>query len=168
MSRAETEGVASTLPLLSVGVSAVGVLAVAGAVAPTPVPLAAAVFGGAFVAVGLVRFEDWWLTVGAATLFGALVLDGPRSTEWFLGASVPVVLTWTNARYALRLGRQVGRAGDTGRVELVHAVLTVTVLAVGGGFGYVVSRSVRGSGSLLSVGLLFVAVVLFTLALQRT
>jgi len=148
-------------------VTVVAVVAVVVLVAPSPVPLGAALAGGMGVAIGLSRFESFPITAGAGLLFAAVVLSGGRSAGWYLAATVPVVLAWVNARYALRLGRQIGRAGATLRVELVHTVLTLTVLVVGGGAGYVISRSVTGGGSPLSLALLFVAVVLFTVALRR-
>lgn len=156
------------LPRFSVALSAAAVLVVGAVAFPSPVPLGAVVLGGLLVALGLRRFAERWLALGAAVLFVAVVLAAPPSPGWFLAATVPVVLAWTAARYALRIGRQVGRAGSTLRVELVNAVLTLTVLVVGGGVGYVGSRVVVGSDSVLSVGLLFVAVVLFTVALRRS
>ena len=168
MSGTETEvRVAGALPPVSVGVTAVAVVVVAVLVAPSPVPLGVALTGGVGVAIGLFRFESRSITAGAGLLFVAVVLSGGRSTGWYLAATVPVVLAWVNARYALRLGRQIGRAGATLRVELVHTILTLAVLVVGGGAGYVASRSVTGGGSPLSLALLFVAVVLFTVALRR-
>jgi hypothetical protein len=151
-------------------VSVVAVLAVAGIVAPSPVALGAVALGGASIGVGLRRLGTGWIATGAGLLLAAVVLAGPpgRSSGWFLAAAVPVALAWLNARYAVRLGRQVGPATSTLRIELVHAILTLAVLVAGGAVGYLVVRSVTGTGSVLSLGLLFVAVVVFIAALVRS
>ncbi|MDS0260730.1 hypothetical protein NDI56_15085 [Haloarcula sp. S1CR25-12] len=156
------------LPRFSVGASAVAVLVVAALVAPAPAPLGVALLGGGLLAAGLVRRRDAPLAVGAGALFSAVVLAGidGKSTGWLLLAAVPAVLAWTSARDAVRLGRQVGRAASTLRVELVRTVSTLTALVAGGGAGYLLERTLTGGESPLALALLLVAVVAFTLALR--
>jgi hypothetical protein len=156
------------LPRLSVGVSAVAVLLVGVIAFPAPVPVGTAVLGGLLIIAGLYRRKKPWLALGASALFVAVVLAGPSTDApgWYLAAALPVVLAWTSARYAVQLGRQVGRVGATLRVELVQVILTVTVLAAGGGAGYLISRSGVGSNSPLLLGVLLIAVVAFTIALR--
>lgn len=155
-------------PLFSVGLSAVAALLVVGLVAPAPAPLGLAVLGTAVGAVGVVRDREGALTVGATGLFGGVLLVGiaGRSPAWLLAASVPVVLAWVVARHACRLGRQIGTGARTLRVELVHAVATLTVLVGGGVVGYVAHRSVTGSPSPLALGLVLLAVVAFSVTLR--
>jgi hypothetical protein len=157
------------LPRLSVGVTALAVAALAVLVGPEPAPLGVLAVGTLLLAVGLRRKREAWLALGGATLLAGVVLAGldGRSTGWFLAAATAAVLAWTSGRYAVRLARQVGRAGTTHRVELVHTISTVTVLGVGGGTGYLVSRSVTGGSSPLVLALLLVAAVAFTVALRE-
>ncbi|GCF14206.1 hypothetical protein Harman_21410 [Haloarcula mannanilytica] len=155
------------LPRFSAGVSAGSVLVVVGLVASDPASLAVAVVGGLAVGVGLLGRSEFALTTGVAGLFIAVLqaaADG--SPEWVLGTTVPVVLAWVTARHALRLDAQVGSEAPTLRVELVHTVLIVVLLTAGGGMGYLVYRSVTGTPSPLSLGLLLLAVVAFTISLR--
>ena len=156
------------LPPVSVGVAAVAVVAVAAVVAPAPAPLGTVTAGGLSLAVGLHRRREAWLAVGGSALLAGVVLAGldGRPTAWFVAAAVPAVVAWASGRYAVRLAEQIGRAGATRRVELVHAVSTVTVLGVGGGTGYLIARSVTGGSSPLVLALLLVAAVAFTVALR--
>lgn len=158
----------AALPRFSVAVSALSVLVVCALVSPTPAPLALALVGGLALGAGLARDAEFALTAGAAGLFAAVLVAGSdgRSVEWVLAAAVPVVLAWVTARYALRLGAQVGRSPGTLRVELVHGVSTTILLAAGGGVGYLAYRSVAGSPSPLALGLLLLAVVAFTVSLR--
>lgn len=157
------------LPRVSVAVTAVAVVTLAALVWPAPAPLGVVVAGGLLLAVGLSRRREAWLALGGSAVLAGVVLAGldARSTGWFLAAAVPAVLSWTSARYAVRLAGQVGRAGETLRVELVHVVSTVTVLAIGGGTAYLVARSVSGGQSPLVLVLLLVAAVAFTVALRE-
>jgi hypothetical protein len=155
------------LPRFSTGVSVVSVLVVIGLVVSDPASLAVAVVGGLAVGVGLLRQSEFALTAGVAGLFVAVLQAAAGgSPEWVLGATVPVVLAWVTARHALRLGAQVGSEAPTLRVELVHTVSIVVLLTAGGGIGYLVYRSVTGTPSPLSLGLLLLAVVAFTVSLR--
>lgn len=162
----DTERGLGSVPRFSVGVSLVSVLAVSGLVAPLLVPVGTAALGGLVIAVGLYRRAFLWLGVGTSGLFVAVVIAGTeRSPAWSLAATVPVVLAWLSARYAVRLGQQVGHETATRRIELVHTISTVTVLGVGGTLSYMVARSVGGTSSPLAVALLLIAVVAFTVTL---
>ena len=145
------------LPRVSVAVTAVAVVTLAALVWPAPAPLGVVVAGGLLLAVGLSRRREAWLALGGSAVLAGVVLAGLD----------PAVLSWTSARYAVRLAGQVGRAGETRRVELVHVVSTVTVLAIGGGTAYLVARSVSGGQSPLVLVLLLVAAVAFTVALRE-
>jgi hypothetical protein len=126
----------------------------------------AALVGTLCLAGGLWRVEHELVTLGVAALFGAILYVGlSRPPRWLLSATVPVVLAWTSARHAIQLGHQVGRTGETVRVELVQSISTVVVVVLGGGLGYVVFLSVSGTVSLLGVVLLLASVVTVTLVL---
>lgn len=158
----------NSLPRFSLGVTAVAVLLVAGLLRTAPGPLGVALLGGALLAAGLWWRRDGPLALGAGALFTAVVLAGldGRSTEWLLAASVPALLSWTSARHAVVLARQVA-GGATLRVELVRTVSTLAALVAGGASGYLVTRTVAGGESPLALALLLVAAVAFTVALRR-
>jgi len=157
------------LPRFSVGVSAVSALAVVALVASAPAALGIALLGVTLVGLGLRRHRDGPLATGAGTLLVAVVLAGldGRSTGWLLAATVPVILTWTSARHAVQLGRQVGRVASTLRVELVRTISTLAGLVAGAGSAYLLERTVTGGESPLALALLLVTVVAFTVALRR-
>lgn len=144
-------------------------LAVVAVVLETLGGLALAVVGATLVAVGLWRTRRLAVTLGATALFGAVLYVGVgRGPLWLLGATVPVVLTWALAGHALTLGRQVGRTGETWRVEAVHAVATLVVIVFGGGAGYVGYRSVGGAQSPLAIAFLLGSVLAAVVALRDT
>ncbi|WP_324756503.1 DUF7519 family protein [Haloarcula sp. GH36] len=155
-------------PRFSVGLSALAAVVVLVLVGPFPAALGVGLLGTLSGAVGVARDSGWLRTLGAAGLFGGVLLAGTagRSPPWLLAATVPAVLSWVTARHACRLGRQVGRDAPTLRVELVHAVSTLAILVGGGGVGYLTYRSAVTSTSPLAVGLLLLAAVAFTIALR--
>ncbi|MFC6975405.1 hypothetical protein ACFQL1_13290 [Halomicroarcula sp. GCM10025709] len=155
-------------PRLSLGLGAVATLAVFVLVAPAPAPLGIATLGTLLGVLGIVRDQDVLCSLGGIGLFGSVLLAGTaeHSAVWLLGASIPVVLAWATARYACRLGRQVGHGVPTHRVELVHAVSTLAILVGGGGVGYLAYHGAVTSTSPLALGLLLLAAVAFTVALR--
>lgn len=129
--------------------------------------LMAAVFGTVCVGAGLWQATVEPVTLGVAALSGSVLLVGlGRTPLWLLSLTVLVVLVWGAARHAVRLGRQVGRAGRTVRVELAQSVAVGVVAVVGGGGGYLGFRSAAGSVSLFGVALLMASVVTVTLVLR--
>ncbi len=129
--------------------------------------LSIALVGTGLLAAGLRSSSVRGVQLGSVGLFGAVVLVavGSATTEWVLVATVPAALSWALAGHSVRLGRQVGTAA-TWRVEAVHAVSMVVVLALGGGVGYLVYRSSAGSSSPLALALLLGSVLAVTLALR--
>lgn len=113
------------------------------------------------------RADQDAVTVGVALLFGAVLYTGVgRDPLWLLGVTLPVVVVWSVGTNAVRLGRQVGRTGETLRVELVQFVSVLVVATVGGGAGYLGFRSLNTTPSVLGVALLFAGVVAAMLALR--
>lgn len=142
-------------------------LVVVALVANDPTGLAGAIVGTGCVAVGLWRVDERTVTVGVLALLGAVILVGSNRTPgWLLIATVPVILVWAIGGTTLRLGRQIGRAGETLRVELVHSVATLTVVTFAAGSGYLVYRSVSGTQSALAVALLVGSVIAAMVALR--
>jgi hypothetical protein len=154
-------------PLLgSVGALVSG-LAVVVLLSESFVGLPAALVGVAFVGIGLWRASGRLVALGATVLFGAVLVVGlGRGPLWVLGATVPVVLAWALAGHAVRLGQQVGRRGETWRVETVQAVATLVVVVVAGGVGYLGYRTITGSQSPLAIALLLGSVIAATLVLR--
>ncbi|MXR52745.1 hypothetical protein GRX03_14165 [Halovenus sp. WSH3] len=139
----------------------------AGAVAAETVFGGAIAFvGTAAVGIGLWRASQQVVTLGAGVVLVAVLFERIGETVWLVTAAGLVVLAWVLASNAIRLGRQVGRGGKTLRVELVHAVATVTVAGAGGGGSYLVFRSTAGTASLLAVGLFLASVVAVAMLLR--
>jgi len=125
--------------------------------------------GVGLVWVGLWRGRRLAVTLGSASSFGAVLYVGVgRGPVWLLGATVPVVLAWALGGHALALGQQVGRTGETWRVEAVHAVTTLVVVVLGGAIGYLGYRSVSGAQSPLAIALLLGGVLATVLVLRDT
>jgi hypothetical protein len=133
------------------------------------VGVALAACGAGLVCLGLWRGHRLTVTLGSTASFGAVLSVGTgRGPLWLLGATVPVVLTWALGGHALALGRQVGRTGETWRVETVHALTTLVVVVLGGAIGYVGYRSVTGARSPLAIALLLGGVLAAVLVLRDT
>ncbi|MFD1511798.1 DUF7519 family protein [Halomarina rubra] len=147
----------------------VGLVGAAGAgtgavVLVSPSPTAAAVGGGAVLALvgGCLRSSRRLLTLAATLLFGcvltAAVLGVP--TPLVLVATVLAVLAYDLAENALALRRQVPDAATT-RVELVHATATTTLAGGVAGVAYALSSlAPSGLPGVAFLGLLAGAVVL--------
>lgn len=154
-------------PLAGTAGALVASLLVVALVAESATAASAAVFGAGCVGVGLWYTEQGVVTLGVTALFGAVLSVGiGRDPLWLLLATVPVIVVWGTAGHAVRLARHVGRTGKTVRVELVHCVSSLVVVALGGGVGYLLFQSVPGTTSLLGVALLFASVVAATLVLR--
>lgn len=137
-------------------------------VADVPLGLFTALCGVGCLGVGLWRGSQPAVSLGVAALFGAVLQVGMgRDPLWLLLAAGAVVLVWAVAGHAVRLGRQVGRSGETLRVELVQTVTTVVVVALGGGIGYLSYQATLGRQSLPGVALLLASVVVATRALRQ-
>lgn len=119
---------------------------------------AVAGLGGVVLVAGLVQGIRKLVTVGAAVLFGAVVVGALRG-----GAVVPIVaagagtlLAFDAGRYAVKLGSQVGAAGKTLSAELRHVGVTVAV---------VIASAVVGTGTYLLAPQEQPALALFALVL---
>ena len=106
----------SALSLL-VGVVAVGATFAGGSAAVVGVA------GLGVLALGLRRGDTRVLTLGAAVLFGGVLLAGifGAPPEPTLLAAAATVVAWDVGEHAVGLGEQIGRHAETGRAELAHA-----------------------------------------------
>ena len=138
-------------------VAAVGSVALAGVASP---------LGGALGAVGLLavtagvtRGSAGAVAAGALGLFGGVVLGGLAGGGPFVlaGAALGAVLAWDLGEQAVTVGRQVGRAADTRRGELVHAGASLLVGVASAGVVLAVYETVAGGFSAAALVVLLVA-----------
>lgn len=106
---------------------------------------------------------------GAAGLFACVLLAGLFETaglELLLATTVGTVLVWDAGDNAIGIGQQLGRDAETWRLEATH--LTGTALVGVAGTGIVLFADTIGGGGLSfpAFAMVFVALVLLTLALR--
>lgn len=140
--------VGSALSLL-VGVVAVGATLAGGTAAVVGVT------GLGMLALGLRRGDTRVLTLGAAVLFGGVLLAGifGAPPEPTLLAAAATVVAWDVGEHAVGLGAQVGRHAETGRAELVHAAGSALVASTAAATAFLAFQTLA-SQSLLALILL--------------
>lgn len=150
-------GVPTPSGVLSLAAATAGVVVVA----VSPYTLAAGVLGLALVAVGLGRRSGRAFSAGAACLFAAVVVTGAlgMAPSFVLLAASLVAVSWSVGRNGLTIAAEVGADTPTLRVEAVHAVGTVALLAVGASVGFGVFLVATGGHSALALVALLVGVV---------
>lgn len=142
-------------------------LVVAGLVTESRLAVVVAGAGVVCLVAGLWRTDRRFVTLGVlAQLCSVIYVGVNRTAGWLLLAAMPVALAWGMASVAVRLGQQIGRTGETLRVELVHGVGTLTALVFAGGYSYVAFRSVTGTQSPLVVAILLGSLVVTVLVLR--
>ena len=107
--------------------------------------------------------------LGAGGVFVGVVLAGffQRASLFLLFVlTIGTVLAWDAGEHAVGVGQQVGRRASTWRLELTHLFGTALVGICGWVLLQVVRRFTSGGLSLTSFALVFVAVVLLTVALR--
>lgn len=131
----------------------------------TPVARATAVGGGILLVAGLIRQARGMVGLGGIGLFGAAVLaaGATDSVVVVLLAAFGAVLAADFGEFALGIARDVDASVATTRVELLHAVGSLTVAMLTGGIGYALFRTVPRGTTLGVAVLLFAAVVLAAL-----
>ena len=124
--------------------------------------VAVGALGVAILGAGLFRGSRAAISLGAAGLFGGVLLAGLAGPppELLLFATAAAVVSWDIAEFAVGLGREMGRAAETTRVELVHAGVSALVALVAAAGGALVFRLSGGGPSLVAIALLCGAVVL--------
>lgn len=130
--------------------------------------LSTGVLAVALLVWGLARVSARTVDAGGAGLLASAVfagVDGAPAAVVLVGVAAAVV-AWDLAGNALSVGRQLGRAARTTRLELVHAGGSVLVGTVAAGLGYGIFRGATGGRPVLALVLLLVAVVLIASALR--
>ena len=111
---------------------------------------------------GLVQQSEPPVVFAGGALFGATVLaaTGPAAAESVLVGAFGAVIAADLGTFALGIDRDADAGVATTRVELFHAVGSVTVAIVTAGVGYVLFETVPSGDSLGVVALLLGGVVL--------
>jgi hypothetical protein len=118
--------------------------------------------------VGVRNASRRLLTLGAVVLFGAVLLAGATEapTAFVLAGAGATVVAWDAGTNAVTVGRQLGAAADTRRLEVVHALATTGVAAVVGIVGFGAFRLASGGQPTVGVALLLLAALLFSYLLD--
>jgi len=166
--REEGRFAAGTPPVVSSVTVLFAALGVSVVTAVSVYTLSASVLGGILLVVSLLRGSRGVFTLGAGSLFAAVVLAGLLGVApiYLLAAALLVVVAWNVGHNGFSLADEVGRGASTARVELVHAVSSVVVLAVGASTGYGVYLTVVGGQPVLALAALLVGAVALLVALQ--
>ncbi|MBX0324295.1 hypothetical protein EGH21_14795 [Halomicroarcula sp. F13] len=107
--------------------------------------------------------------LGAGGLFACVVLAGLFQTAdltLLLGTAVGTIVAWDAGEHAIGVGEHLGRGATTWRLEASHVLATTLVGAVGAAV-VLFARGFANDGlSLASFAMVFVALVLLTVALR--
>ncbi len=149
-------------PRASHALSVVAALAVLSAVRGSTLAVLIGIAGSVALVAGLVRRSEPPVVFAGATLFAAAVLaaTGPADAESVLIGAFGAVVAADLGTFAVGIDRDADAAVATTRVELLHAVGSVTVATLTAGIGYLLFEAVPGGGSLGVVALLIGGVVL--------
>jgi hypothetical protein len=148
---------------LAAGLAAVGT---SGAYAPAALGVGA--LGLLVLAAGLVRGRDAAVTLGGAGLVVAGVVAGVRGAPPapVLVAVTASVVAWDAGGTATSVGRQLGRAAETRRLEAVRAGASLAVGAGTAGVGYAVFRTATGGQPAAALLFALLAATLLVVALD--
>jgi len=149
-------------PRASHGLAALSAVAVLSAVRGSTTAVLFGLAGAVALGAGLVWRSESSVVFAGATLFAASVLaaTGPATAESVLVGAFAAVIAADMGTFALGIDRDADPTVATTRVELLHAVGSVTVAILTAGVGYVLFETVPRGGSLGVVALLLGGVVL--------
>lgn len=121
------------------------------------------------VAISVLNGGRSWLAAGTLVLIAAIVLavfeEGPTLST-LTGLALAFVV-WDCGEYAIGLGQQVGRAGETARQEIFHGGISIAVAVAGVTVGWTIVTIAPSDIPLVSIlplgiGCLFLLVVLWS------
>lgn len=149
-------------PRVSHALAVFAALAVVSAVRGSTMATLIGIGGVLALGYGLVSRSDAPVVFAGGVLFAATVLaaTGPADAESVLLGAFGAVLAADLGTFALGIDRDADPGVATTRVELFHAVGSVTVAIVTAGVGYVLFETVPSGGSVGVVALLLGGVVL--------
>lgn len=117
--------------------------------------------------VGLVRGVNRPVTLGAFGLFVGALVAGTQSAPPvpILISVTATVIAWDAGGSAISIGKQLGRDGDTVRIEAVHLTASGVVGVVTAGLGYGLYLTGTGEQPIAALVFLLIAAVLLVEAL---
>lgn len=127
------------------------------------------VVGVAAATAGVYLQSRRLVTVGTVVLFGVVLLAGTTGGPLalvVLGAGATVV-AWDAGTNAISVGRQLGAAAATSRIEVAHTLASSAYAVLVGGVVYAAYGLARGGQPTLAVALSLVAAVLFAVLLDE-
>lgn len=156
-------------PVLSSTIVVVAALGVLVITAISVYPLAASALGMILLVLGLLRGSSDVFMLGAGALFSAIVLAGllGMAPVLLLAAAFLAIVAWDVGHNGFSIADELGRDASTLRIELVHAVSSIVVFAVGSIVGYTVYLIVTGRQPVLALIALLIGVVALLIALQE-
>lgn len=155
-------------PVLS---SAIVLLAALGVLVITAVSvytLIASIIGVVLLAVSLVRKSPSIFSLGMGALFGSILLAGlvGMAPMFLITASVLAVVAWNVGRNGFSIATEIGHGVSTLRIEIIHAISSIVVLAVGSSVGYAVYLVMTGGQPVLALLALLIGIIALLTALQ--
>lgn len=126
------------------------------------------IIGVVLTAVSLVRWSTRLFPLGVGALFGAILLAGlfGMAPVFLLTASFLVVVAWDVGQNGFSIAAEMGPGVSTLRIEIIHAVSSIVVLAAGSSVGYAVYLVMTGGQPVLALFALLVGIFTLLIALQ--
>jgi hypothetical protein len=146
-----------------------GSFAVVASVPGGPTPTLIALAGVVTLLAGVWRGRHDIVDGGGLVAFGGVVvaaLSGAGAMPVVFG-SVAAVVAWDSATNSVSLSDQVGRGADTGRVEVLHALVGAAVGLLGGGLAFVLFRVGPTRQPVTTLFVLLLAAAVLVVALNR-
>lgn len=125
--------------------------------------------GAGILAMGLLRGGNrTWVTMGAASLFLAILISGGFGTApvILLLSTAATFLAWNLGLNAISLGEQIGRHSETRRNEIVHGAVVALVVMVAVMFSFTVYTAVSGGRPVAALSLLLFGAVFLAWAIR--
>lgn len=135
---------------------------------PTAIATLVAMVGAAGVALGVLFRSRYFVNLGSAVIFAAVVvasLEGVRAISLLL-ATVMGIVSWDLASYGIVIRERLGPETDTARLEVVHGLHTLGVGATGGAIVLGAYAVPTGMRSFVAVSLLLAGAFVLLNALR--
>ena len=149
--------------------AAAGSFVVVASIPGGPTPTLLALAGVVALLAGVWRGRHDVVDGGALVAFAGVVaaaLSGAGAMPVVFG-SVAAVVAWDSGSNSISLSEQVGRGADTGRVEVLHALVGGAVGLVGGGLAFVLFQVGPTRQPVTTLFVLLLAAAVLVVALNR-
>ena len=136
--------------------------------ATAPLAAALAIIGVVVLTAGVRNASRTFVTAGAIVLFGGVLVGGTTGVPvpFVLVGAAAAIVAWDAGTNAISVGRQLGSAAETRRLEVVHTLATAAVAVAVGTVGYGAFRLAAGDQPTAAVALLLLAALLFSYLLD--